>query len=50
MIYTYDDLDYCWPAYKTYMLELLNGEYTIEAAREDLNSLIGSKYDPRTKE
>ena len=45
--FTKDDLDCCWPYYKDYLVQLLNGEYTIEDAREDLRGLIGSKYDPR---
>lgn len=45
--FTEDDIDSCWPAYKTYLLEILNGEYDVVAAREDLMSLIGSKFDPR---
>jgi len=42
-----DDIEACWPHYRTYLIDILNGEYTVEAAREDLRSLIGSKYDPR---
>ena len=45
--FTEDDLDACWPGYKTYLLEILNGEYAVEAAIEDLSGLIGGKYDPR---
>jgi hypothetical protein len=46
--FTEDDLDNCWPYYKTHLLEILNNEYPPEEAREDLLSLIGSKYDNRT--
>ena len=46
-MFTEDDLDSCWPYYKTYLIDILNGEYTIDDAREDLRSLIGSKYDQR---
>lgn len=45
--FTEDDLDACWPYYKTYMVEILNGEFDLEEAREALRGLIGSKYDPR---
>jgi hypothetical protein len=34
-----------WPHRDSYLLELLNGEYTIEAAREDLESLVNSNYN-----
>jgi len=47
-VFTEDDLDSCWPHYKAYLVEILNGEYTLDAAKEDLISLIGSKYDSRT--
>lgn len=47
-VFTEDDIDSCWPHYKVYLIEILNGEYTVDAAREDLKSLIGSKYDCRT--
>ena len=46
--FTEDDLETCWPAYQAYLLEILNGEYPLEDAKEDLRGLIGSKYDPRT--
>ena len=45
--FTEDDIDECWPYHKTYFLEVLNGEKSIDEAREDLASLIDSKYDPR---
>lgn len=47
--FTEQDLDAVWSEHKAYLLELLNGEYTIEEAREDLRSLIGSDFDPREK-
>ena len=47
--FTEEDLDACWPYYKSYLVDILNGEYPVEAAREDLRSLIGSKWDERTK-
>jgi hypothetical protein len=39
-VFTEDDLDMFWPFYKSYLVEILNGEYPVEAAREDLLSLI----------
>ena len=47
---TEDDVDSCWPYHKAYLIRILNGEYTAEEAREDILSLIGSKYDPREKQ
>jgi len=47
--FTEDDIDNCWDYYKRYLVELLNGEYSLEEAREDLLSLINSRYDNRTK-
>lgn len=44
-----EDLDACWPYHKSYLLEILNGEYSVEAAREDLRGLIRSKWDNRTE-
>lgn len=44
-----DDLDACWPKYaKDYLVDLLNGDYALEDAKDDLRSLIGSKNDPRS--
>ncbi len=45
--FTEEDLDSCWPFYKTYLIDILNGKYSLEDAIEDLASLIGSKYDKR---
>ena len=45
--FTEEDLDNCWEYYKTYLVEILNGDYDLDAAREDLFSLIGSKHDKR---
>lgn len=45
--FTADDLDNCWPHSKEYLLQILNGEYSIRSAREDLLSLVGSKWDKR---
>lgn len=46
--FTVEDLDACWAADKDYLIEILNGDYDLNTAREDLKSLIGSKYDLRT--
>jgi len=43
-----DDLDACWNKYHNeYLIDILNGDYSVEEAREDLRSLIGTKYDAR---
>jgi hypothetical protein len=47
---TKDDVEYCWPYATTYLAEILNGSYDIDEARRDLLSLVGSKYDPRSKD
>ena len=47
IMFTEDDLDNCWEYQKTYLLEILNGEYELTDAREDLKGLIGSQYDDR---
>lgn len=39
-MFTEDDLDKYWPYYKAYLLEILNGEYSVESAKEDLQSFI----------
>jgi len=49
-IFTEADIDSCWEHYKSYLIDILNKEDTVEAAREDLFSLIGSKYDRRIKD
>jgi hypothetical protein len=45
--FTEADVDNCWDHYKSYLVDILNGEYSIDAAREDLLSLIGSEFDRR---
>lgn len=45
--FTEEDLDNCWSYYKQYLVDILNGEYELETAREDLRGLIGSKFDKR---
>jgi len=47
--FTEDDIDTCWPYYKSYLIDILNGTYSLESAREDLASLVGSNYDIRQK-
>jgi len=47
--FTTEDILTCWTIYADdYFLQVLNGEYDLQQARDDLQSLIGSKYDPRT--
>ena len=46
-LFTVEDIDACWDYYKEYLVDILNGEYKIEDAREDLASLIGTKHDDR---
>lgn len=48
-IFTEEDLDTCWGYYKAYLIQILNGDYSVEEAREDLRSIIGSEFDPRVK-
>ena len=45
--FTEEDLDNCWMHYKTYFLEILNGEYDLADARADLRSLVGTRFDDR---
>jgi hypothetical protein len=47
--FTEEDLDNCWQHYKGYLIDILNGDYDLNEAREDLRGLIGSEYDPRIK-
>jgi hypothetical protein len=46
-LFTEDDFYACSWNYTAYFLEVLNGEYDLEDARNDLRGLIGSKYDSR---
>lgn len=46
-IFTEADLVACWPYHAQYLVDILNGEYPVETAREDLGSLVGTVYDPR---
>lgn len=47
--FTEEDLDACWIYYKSYLVDILNGEYDLDQAREDLRGLINSEYDKRVK-
>ena len=47
MKFTKDDLD-LWEGHaNSFLVDILNGEYDLAQAREDLQSLICSEYDPR---
>jgi len=45
--FTEEDIDNCWEHPKFYLVQILNNEYSVEDARDDLRGLIGSKYDKR---
>ena len=46
--FSIEDLDACWNDYlKQRLIDILNGDYIVEDARDDLRSLIGTKYDAR---
>lgn len=45
--FTEEDLDNCWQYYKSYLIDILNGDYDLETAREDLRGLVGSEHDKR---
>jgi hypothetical protein len=45
--FTQEDIDSCWPYAQAYFLEILNEEYDVRQAQDDLTGLIGSKYDTR---
>jgi hypothetical protein len=48
---TNEDVEMCWQGRGIdYLAEILNGEYSIEEAREDISSLIGSEYDLRNNQ
>lgn len=45
---TKEDLINCWSPYQLdYFVDVLNGEYILDDARNDIKGLIGSKYDLR---
>lgn len=48
-VFTEEDVRACWRHHLSYFVDILNGEYALEEAREDLRGLIGSAYDPRSK-
>ena len=45
--FTEDDLR-CWPHYRSYFVDILNGEYNLLEAISDLRGLVGSRFDPRS--
>ncbi len=46
--FTIDDLRACWLDYPNErLIDILNGDYTVEEARDDLRGLIGTKWDAR---
>ena len=45
--FTVEDIEACWKYHKEYLVYILNGEYDLENAKEDLIGLIGSQYDSR---
>jgi hypothetical protein len=48
--FTIEDLDACWNDYpKERLVDILNGDYDLSEARDDLRSLIGTKYDTRSE-
>ena len=47
--FTKEDIDNCWEHHKSYLVDILNDEYSLEDARADLKSLIKSKYDKRNQ-
>ncbi len=44
-----EDLDNCWSHYKSYLVDILNGDYDLSEAREDLRGLIGGEFDKRKR-
>ena len=45
--FTEADVDNCWEHWKEYLVDILNDEYPLNTAQEDLRSLIGSRFDRR---
>lgn len=46
--FSVDDIHACWNDYPIERLvDILNGDYKLDEARDDLRSLIGTKYDLR---
>ena len=48
--FTAEDVESCWNYATEYLAQILNGEYSVDSAKEDLRCLIGSKYDSRSDE
>ncbi len=49
---TEEDVENCWqgsPMMSFVIARILNGDYSVSEAREDLLGLIGSQWDPRTE-
>jgi len=46
-IFTEEDVTNCWVYRISYLVDILNGKYDLEEARDDLLSLIGSEFDKR---
>lgn len=46
-----EDMESCWNVayFHDYLLEILNKEYPLDEAIDDLKNMIGSQYDVRTK-
>ena len=47
--FTVEDIEACWPYALDYLANILNMDYKVENAIEDLCSLVGSKYDLRVR-
>jgi len=48
-LFSIDDLLSCWEHHAVYFVQVLNGGFDLEDAREDLRSRIGSEHDSRTE-
>lgn len=48
--FTKEDLYNCWPFYEEYLIDILNKEYDLDQAIDDLRSLIGTKFDLRAQD
>lgn len=46
-IFTIEDVNACWVYYKEYLVDILNEDYNLITAQEDLLSLINSEWDSR---
>ncbi len=45
--FTKEDVEICWPHAIDYLVEILNEDYPLDSAQNDLSSLIWSKFDSR---